>query len=107
MTDLYSAIGPYATIFLIWNSGELSSEVPVPDWILAFGGAAIVIGLWTYGYNIMRALGNKITLHSPSRGFSMELGSAITIIMATRLKLPVCKSPIVPSEITQPINRSI
>jgi len=44
-----------------------------------------VIGLWTYGYNIMRNLGNKITLHSPSRGFSMELGSAFTVIMATRL----------------------
>lgn len=51
----------------------------------AFGGAAIAIGIWTYGYNIMRNLGNRITLHSPSRGFSMELGSAITIITATRL----------------------
>lgn len=50
-----------------------------------FGGAGIVIGLWTYGYNIMRNLGNKITLQSPSRGFSMELGSAFTVIMATRL----------------------
>jgi phosphate/sulfate permease len=50
-----------------------------------FGGAGIVLGLWTYGYNIMRNLGNKITLHSPSRGFSMELGSAFTVIMATRL----------------------
>jgi sodium-dependent phosphate transporter len=48
-----------------------------------------VIGLWTYGYNIMRNLGNKLTLHSPSRGFSMELGSAITVVMATRLALPV------------------
>lgn len=58
----------------------------------AFGGAAIVIGLWTYGYNIMRNLGNRITLHSPSRGFSMELGSAITVIMATKLSMlhPLC-----------------
>jgi hypothetical protein len=52
-----------------------------------FGGAGIVIGLWTYGYNIMRNLGNRVTLHSPSRGFSMELGSAITIIMATQLSM--------------------
>jgi len=37
----------------------------------------------------MRNLGNRITLHSPSRGFSMELGSAITVVMATRLGLPV------------------
>jgi hypothetical protein len=49
----------------------------------------VAIGLWTYGYNIMRNLGNRLTLHSPSRGFSMELGSAITVILATRLALPI------------------
>jgi phosphate/sulfate permease len=54
-----------------------------------FGGAAIDIGLWTYGYNIMRNLGNRITLHSPSRGFSMELGAALTVVLATRLSLPI------------------
>ena len=37
----------------------------------------------------MRNLGNRITLHSPSRGFSMELGSALTVIFATRLALPI------------------
>ncbi|KAL1959104.1 hypothetical protein VTO42DRAFT_2891 [Malbranchea cinnamomea] len=87
--DVSNAIGPYATIYYIWNTNQLRSKSPVPYWILAFGGVAIVIGLWTYGYNIMRNLGNRITLHSPSRGFSMELGSAITVIMATKLKLPV------------------
>lgn len=59
----------------------------------AFGGVALVIGLWTYGYNIMRNLGNKITLHSPSRGFSMELGSAITVIIATRLSMCISLNP--------------
>lgn len=89
--DIANAIGPYATIYQIWSSGQLpvKNKAEVPTWILAFGGVALVIGLWTYGYNIMRNLGNRITLHSPSRGFSMELGSAITVILATRLKLPV------------------
>ncbi|EXJ74637.1 phosphate-repressible phosphate permease [Cladophialophora psammophila CBS 110553] len=87
--DVSNAIGPYASIYYIWSTAQLKSKSPVPYWILAFGGAAIVIGLWTYGYNIMRNLGNRITLHSPSRGFSMELGSAITVIMATKLKLPI------------------
>ncbi|KAH7135452.1 phosphate-repressible phosphate permease-like protein [Dendryphion nanum] len=87
--DVSNAIGPYTTIYFVWKTGELSNKVPVPEWILAFGGAGIVVGLWTYGYNLMRALGNKITLHSPSRGFSMELGAAITVILATRLALPV------------------
>jgi sodium-dependent phosphate transporter len=57
--------------------------------ISCYGAGAIVIGLWTYGYNIMRNLGNRLTLHSPSRGFSMELGSAVTVVMATRLALPI------------------
>ena len=80
-----SAIGPFATIYDIWSTGAIPDKAPVPTWILAFGGALLVIGLWTYGYNIMRSLGNKLTLNSPSRGFSMELGSAITVIVATRL----------------------
>lgn len=89
--DISNAIGPYATIFQIWDSGVLppKDKAEVPIWILIFGGTALVIGLWTYGYNIMKNLGNRITLHSPSRGFSMELGSAITVILATRLKLPI------------------
>jgi sodium-dependent phosphate transporter len=84
--DVANAIGPYATIFQIWNEGDLPvKKSNVPIWILAFGGAGIVIGLWTYGYHIMRNLGNRVTLMSPARGFSMELGSVITVIMATRL----------------------
>jgi sodium-dependent phosphate transporter len=87
--DISNAIGPLSTIYLVWNSGTIASKSPVPLWVLAYGGAAIVIGLWTYGYNIMRNLGNRLTLMSPTRGFSMELGSAVTVVMATRLSLPV------------------
>jgi solute carrier family 20 (sodium-dependent phosphate transporter) len=89
LNDVSNAIESLAAIFLIWNTGELSSKSPVPVWVLVYGGTAIVIGLWTYGHNIMRNLGNCLTLHSPSRGFSMELGSAVTVILATRLALPI------------------
>lgn len=83
--DVANAVGPYASIYQIWRSAEIpGDQSPVPTWILVFGGAGIV-GLWTYGYHIMRNLGNRITLMSPARGFSMELGSVITVIMATRL----------------------
>ncbi|KAJ2898043.1 hypothetical protein MKZ38_004211 [Zalerion maritima] len=87
--DVANAIGPYASIFQIWNQGALPDKPGVPTWILAFGGVAIMIGLWTYGYHIMKNLGNRLTLQSPSRGFSIELGSAITIILATKLALPI------------------
>lgn len=92
--DIANAIGPYATIYQIWNDGAIpeKDKADVPIWILVFGAAALVIGLWTYGYNIMRNLGNRITLHSPSRGFAMELASATTIILATRLSKSNCDS---------------
>jgi PiT family inorganic phosphate transporter len=47
------------------------------------------LGFWFYGYNIVRALGNKITQMSPTRGFATELGAAITVLLASRLGLPV------------------
>ncbi|KAM0718668.1 hypothetical protein Q7P37_005739 [Cladosporium fusiforme] len=87
--DVSNAMGPLSAIYQIWQTNETSSKSPVPIWVLVFGGAAISIGLWTYGYNLMRNLGNRITLHSPSRGFCMELGAALTVVMATRLALPV------------------
>ena len=34
-------------------------------------------------------MGNKITYHSPSRGSSMELGAAITVMVFSQYKLPV------------------
>jgi len=85
--DIANAIGPYATVFQIWNQGLVpaSGKSQVPTWILVFGGCCLVLGVWTYGYHIMRNLGNRLTLQSPSRGFSMELGAAITVILATRL----------------------
>lgn len=36
----------------------------------------------------MSVLGNRLTMHSPSRGFSMELGSSITVLLASQCRLP-------------------
>jgi sodium-dependent phosphate transporter len=87
--DVANAIAPFATAYEIWRSGKVDDMVKVPIWILCMGGGAIVLGLLTYGYHVMRTLGNRLTLISPSRGFCMELSSAITVLMATRLSLPV------------------
>ncbi|EZF79011.1 hypothetical protein H105_00044 [Trichophyton soudanense CBS 452.61] len=87
--DVSNAIGPLTTIYLVWDTNTIAKKASMPIWILVFGGAAISIGLWTYGYNMMRQLGNRLTLHYPSRGFSMELGAAITVILASQLGLPI------------------
>ncbi|CAI0647426.1 unnamed protein product [Colletotrichum noveboracense] len=87
--EVANSIGPFATAYDIWRTGRVETAVGVPLWILSFGGGAIVLGLLTYGYLVMRNLGHRLTLISPSRGFVMELASAITVLMATRLALPV------------------
>lgn len=87
--DVGNAIAPFATAYDVWSTGSVPDLVDVPIWILCFGGGAIVLGLLTFGYHVMRTLGNRLTLISPSRGFCMELASAMTVLMATRLKLPI------------------
>ncbi|KAM0232490.1 hypothetical protein ACHAP5_010688 [Fusarium lateritium] len=87
--DVSNAVAPFTTAYEVWSSGSIPEYVAIPIWILAVGGACIVVGLLTYGYHVMRTLGNRLTLISPSRGFCMELASAITVLMATRLSLPV------------------
>ena len=37
-------------------------------------------------------MGNKITYHSPSRGCSMEMGAALTVLIFSQYKLPVSTS---------------
>lgn len=87
--DIANATGPLATVYLVWKSNTIASKADVPVWILCYAAAALVIGCWAYGYRIMANLGNKLILQSPSRGFSIELGAAITTVMATQLSIPV------------------
>lgn len=61
----------------------------VPLWILALGGIGIVAGLAMWGYRIIVAIGVKLTKLTPSRGFAIEIGAAITVILASRIGLPV------------------
>lgn len=80
-------------IYGAWSTGNAAqSKAPVPVWQIAVLALCISIGLCTYGYNIMKVMGNKITYHSPSRGCSMEMGAAITVLVFSQFSLPVSTS---------------
>nr|OQO15725.1 hypothetical protein B0A51_17867 [Rachicladosporium sp. CCFEE 5018] len=87
--DVSNAIGPFTTEYETWSSGVTSASTDTPIWIKAVGGLGLGFGFWTFGYHIMRNLGNRITKHTPTRGYSMELAAAITVLLASRLGLPV------------------
>ncbi|CAN9086051.1 unnamed protein product [Alternaria alternata] len=87
--DVANAVGPWVGSYNTYTTGIVTKEADTPIWILIVAGLLLGIGFWFYGYHIVRALGNKITQVSPTRGFSMELGAAITVLLASRLALPV------------------
>merc|ERR1712157_102735 len=87
--DVANAMGPVAAILGIYKSGDLGSKSAVPIWILALGGAGIVVGFLLFGYKIIKALGYKLTFMAPSKGFIAELAASITVIIASFLGIPV------------------
>jgi PiT family inorganic phosphate transporter len=90
--DVANAIGPFAAIVAVFNNGDLAMKVPVPIWVLALGGAGIVVGLGTWGYRVIETIGKKITSITPSRGFSAEFATATTVLVCSKLGLPVSTS---------------
>ena len=90
--DVANAMGPFMGIYAIYQSGTVGKKVDTGDdgiWILFLGGISISLGLLLYGYKIMRAIGVKLAVITPSRGFAIELGAAIVIIMGSYLGLPL------------------
>jgi sodium-dependent phosphate transporter len=88
--DVANAVGPFSTVWMVYETGlAQSSKAPTPTWILVYGGLSIDIGIMTMGQQIMKALGNRLTLQSPSRGFCIELGAMFTVMIASKLGIPV------------------
>jgi len=87
--DVANAIGPLAAIVSLEEGAELARRASVAPWMLVVGGLGIVLGLATMGYRVMATVGRRITELTPSRGFAAELASAITIVLASRVGIPV------------------
>jgi inorganic phosphate transporter, PiT family len=87
--DVANAIGPLAAVVHIVQTGNVVLNSPVPSWILALGGAGITVGLATWGWRVIETVGKRITELTPSRGFAAEFGTVITIVLASKLGLPV------------------
>jgi PiT family inorganic phosphate transporter len=93
--DVANAVGPVAAISEILFDRTISSEVSVPTWVLALGGAGIVVGVSTWGYKVMNTIGKKITKITPTRGFSASFGAASSVLLCSMLGIPVSTSQII------------
>ena len=88
--DVANGIGPLAAVVsIIKSGGDVAQKAELPLWILVMGGTGIVLGLATLGYKVMQTIGTRITQLTPSRGFCATLAAASTVVLASRIGLPV------------------
>lgn len=91
--DVGNAIAPLAAINYIINHHLVPlTGFTVPLWILILGGLGIVSGLAVQGKNVIATVGEGIISLQPSSGFSAEMATAITVLIASSLGLPVSTS---------------
>ncbi|MBW2645052.1 MAG: inorganic phosphate transporter [Deltaproteobacteria bacterium] len=87
--DVANAIGPLAVIYFVVKTGSIGGEVAVPVFLLIFGGIGIACGISMWGYRVIETVGTKITTLTNTRGFAVEFGAATTVLIASKLGLPV------------------
>ncbi len=91
--DVANAIAPVSAVFTSVNK-SFDNKVFFAL-LLAGGGLGIVIGLATWGWRVIETVGCKITELNPSRGFSAGFGAALTIVLASKLGLPISTTHVI------------
>jgi PiT family inorganic phosphate transporter len=87
--DVANAIGPVAAIVAVLQTSQVTQDLSIPIWILLGGGVGMAVGAYVWGRGVMETVGKKITAITPTRGFSAEFGTAVTVLLCSRLGMPV------------------
>ncbi|VDK32755.1 unnamed protein product [Taenia asiatica] len=87
--DVSNAIGPVIGLWIVSTTGNVLMTAKPAVWILFYGGVGISVGLWIWGRKVMETIGTDLTIITPSSGMCIELGAAITVLIASKAGLPV------------------
>src|SRR5574344_1155602 len=87
--DVSNAIGPLAAINDAILHDGASINASVPFWIMLVGAIGLAIGLILYGPRLIKTVGSEITELDQMRAFSVAMATAVTVILASQLGLPV------------------
>ncbi|XP_013385768.1 sodium-dependent phosphate transporter 1-like [Lingula anatina] len=87
--DVSNAIGPVVALWIIGIEGEVHQKMATPIWILFYGGLGISLGLWVWGRRVIKTLGDDLTKITPSSGFCIEIASALTVLVASNIGIPI------------------
>jgi len=92
--DVANAIGPVAAIYEAIQTGVIAKKAVIPLWIMVVGALGIAVGLATYGSKLIKTVGSEITDLDQGRAWSIAMSSAIVVIIASWLGLPVSSTHI-------------
>ncbi|XP_075161224.1 na[+]-dependent inorganic phosphate cotransporter type III [Haematobia irritans] len=87
--DVSNAIGPLIALYMIYREGSVMQKAESPIYILIYGGIGISIGLWLWGRRVIETIGNDLTKITSSTGFTIEIGAAITVLLASKVGIPI------------------
>ncbi len=79
---------------LLVSTGYLSTFA-VPLWVVLMAHMSIALGTFFGGWRIVKTLGFGVTKLDPVHGFTIETGSAATIIGSSLLGIPVSTTHVV------------
>lgn len=99
--DVANAVGPIALIFMIKNNQTTNiSSIEIPRYILFIGGLGIALGVLLYGYKVMETIGYNITELNNTRGFSVDFGTATTVLLSSIFGFPISTTHTVVGAVT-------
>uniref|UniRef100_A0A8C6V7U6 Phosphate transporter n=1 Tax=Neogobius melanostomus TaxID=47308 RepID=A0A8C6V7U6_9GOBI len=87
--DVSNAIGPLVALWMIYDQGGVMQDAATPIWLLFYGGIGICAGLWVWGRRVIQTMGKDLTPITPSSGFCIEVMSALTVLVASNVGIPV------------------
>ncbi|NRP71497.1 hypothetical protein ILFOPFJJ_02383 [Ensifer psoraleae] len=87
--DVSNAIGPLSAIVSAAGGAVSTEGARAPFWVLLIGALGISLGLLLYGPLLIRVVGEEITRLNPMRAFCVALATAVTVLLASALGLPI------------------
>jgi len=90
--DTANGVGALVGLWVTYTTGyALGDGVDDPVFlgIIFFGAASMIIGLWILGHKVIKTMGTKIVHVTSASGFAMEIGTAFTVLLASKIGIPV------------------
>ncbi len=87
--DVSNVVGPLSAVVASLKGATVGDASEIPLWVMLIGALGICCGILLFGPKLIKVVGQEITKLNPMRAFCVALATAITVLLATALGLPV------------------